>query len=213
MGSSGGEGSGASWVSAGGSEMGSCWDMKLVATSVSRVGAVGQEIPCRTMARVSAIYISAPKEFGARNGDIRIAVAMQKLESVENDRMRAGDPEMANSPDSAVQNVIPMYELKWSHDEKTVARRAFDLALGKELKALLQEAKGRAARIKEPSKLWDLESWLTERRREIDRRYDYRYSILPFVFAQLLRNGRLTEDDLHGLGQEKLDLIRRASAI
>ena len=106
-----------------------------------------------------------------------------------------------------------MYELKWSHAEKTVARRAFDLALGKELEALLQEAKGRAARIEEPSELWDLESWLTERRREIDRRYDYRYSILPLVFARLLRDGRLTEDDLHGLGQEKLDLIRRASAI
>ena len=68
-----------------------------------------------------------------RNGDIRMAVAMQKLESAESDRMRAGDPEMANSPDSAAQNVIPMYELKWSHAEKTVARRAFDLALGKEL--------------------------------------------------------------------------------
>jgi hypothetical protein len=147
------------------------------------------------------------------NGDIRMAVAMQKLESAESDRMRAGDPEVANSPDSAAQNVIPMYELKWSHAEKTVARRAFDLALGKELEALLQEAKGRAARIEEPSELWDLESWLTERRREIDRRYDYRYSILPLVFAQLLRDGRLTEDDLHGLGQEKLDLIRRASAI
>ena len=106
-----------------------------------------------------------------------------------------------------------MYELKWSHAEKTVARRAFDLALGKELEGILQEAKGRAARIEEPSELWDLESWLTERRREIDRRYDYRYSILPLVFAQLLRDGRLTEDDLHGLGQEKLDLIRRASAI
>jgi hypothetical protein len=105
-----------------------------------------------------------------------------------------------------------MYELKWSH-AKTVARRAFDLALGKELEALLQEAKGRAARIEEPSELWDLESWLRERRREIERRYDYRYSVLPLVFAKLLRDGRLTEDDLHGLGQEKLDLIRRASAI
>lgn len=148
-----------------------------------------------------------------RNGDLKMAVAMQKLESAENDRMRAGDPEMANSPDLEAQNVIPMYELKWSHAEKTVARRAFDLALGKELEALLQEAKGRAARLEEPSELWDLESWLTERRREIDRRYDYRYSILPLVFAQLLRDGRLTEDDLHGLRQEKLDLIRRASAI
>jgi hypothetical protein len=139
-----------------------------------------------------------------------MAVAMQKLESAERDRMRSGDPEMANRAHWAAQN---MYELKWSHAEKTVARRSFDRALGKELEALLQEAKGRAARIEEPSELWDLESWLTERRREIDRRYDYRYSILPLVFAQLLRAGRLTEDDLHGLGQEKLDLIRRASAI
>ena len=120
---------------------------------------------------------------------------------------------MANSPNPATQSHSSMYELRWSQTEKAVARKAFDLALGKELEALLQEAKGRAARIEEPSELWDLESWLTERRREIDRRYDYRYSILPLVFAQLLRDGRLTEDDLHGLGQEKLDLIRRAAAI
>jgi hypothetical protein len=57
------------------------------------------------------------------------------------------------------------------------------------------------------------ENWLTERRREIDRRYDYQYSALPLVFAHLLRDGRLTEDDLNGLEQEKLDLIRRASAL
>jgi hypothetical protein len=54
---------------------------------------------------------------------------------------------------------------------------------------------------------------LTKRRRGIDRRYDYRYSILPLVFAYLLRDGRLSEDDLSGLGQEKLDLIRMVSAI
>ena len=106
-----------------------------------------------------------------------------------------------------------MYELKWSHAEKKVARRAFDLALGKELNALILEAKDRAAKIDEPSELWDLERWLTKRRREIDRRYDYRYSILPLVFAQLLRDGGLTEDDLYGLGLEKLDLIRKVSAI
>ena len=106
-----------------------------------------------------------------------------------------------------------MHELKWSQAEKTVARRAFDKALGNELEALIREAKGRAARIEEPPDLWNLESWLTERRREIDRRYDYRYSVLPLVFAHLLRDGRLTEDDLNGLEQEKLDLIRRASAL
>ena len=120
---------------------------------------------------------------------------------------------MANSPNCPTKSGTPMHELMWSHAEKAIARRAFDLALGKELDALILEAKDRAAKIVEPSELWDLEGWLTQRRREIDRRYDYRYSILPLVFAHLLRDGCLTEDDLHGLEQEKLDLIRRASAI
>ena len=106
-----------------------------------------------------------------------------------------------------------MHECKWSDAEKAVARRAFDRALSKELEALIRDAKGRAAKIEELSELWGLESWLTKRRREIDRRYDYRYSVLPLVFAHLLRDGRLTEDDLHGLGQGKLALIRRASTL
>jgi Photoprotection regulator fluorescence recovery protein len=120
---------------------------------------------------------------------------------------------MASSSNPVVKGVIPMYELKWSHAEKKVARRAFDLALGKELDALILETKDRAAKIVEPSQLWDLEGWLTERRREIDRVYDYRYSILPLVFARLLHDGHLSEDDLRGLEQEKLDLIHSVSAI
>ena len=34
------------------------------------------------------------------------------------------------------------------------------------------------------------------------------YSVLPQVFAVLIRDGRLSEDDLHGLAPEKLDSIR-----
>jgi hypothetical protein len=89
-------------------------------------------------------------------------------------------------------------------------RRAFELALGRELEALVREAKDRAAKIQESSELWELEGWLTERRTGIDRKYDYRYSVLPLVFATLLREGRLTEDDLTGLAQDKLEAILRA---
>jgi hypothetical protein len=56
-----------------------------------------------------------------------------------------------------------MHELKWSHAEKTVARRAFDLALGKELEVLIREAKGRAARIEEPS-AWSLLAGVSKRK-------------------------------------------------
>jgi hypothetical protein len=80
------------------------------------------------------------------------------------------------------------------------------------LEAVVGEAKDRAAKIKEPSELWELERWLTERRIGIDRKYDYRYSVLPLVLATLLREGRLTQDDLRGLGQDKLQAIRRAAS-
>jgi hypothetical protein len=58
--------------------------------------------------------------------------------------------------------------------------------------------------IEQPSDLWELERYLTERRKEIDRQYDYRYSVLLSVFADLIQKGRLREQDLQGLSAEKL---------
>lgn len=106
-----------------------------------------------------------------------------------------------------------MQDLKWSATEKVIARKAFNLALERELQAVVLEAKSMAAKIQEPSDLWDLEQYLTQRRREIDRIYDYRYSILPLVLAKLLSNGRLVEDELHGLGEDKLGWIQRCSSM
>jgi hypothetical protein len=53
-----------------------------------------------------------------------------------------------------------------------------------------------------------LEHYLTQRRKEIDRKYDYRYSRLTQVFGRLLRENRLREEDLRGLGEDKLKSIR-----
>jgi len=71
------------------------------------------------------------------------------------------------------------------------------------------EAKKRAAKIQQPSDLWELERYLTERRTKIDRQYEYKYSVLIFVFGNLIRQGRLTEQELQGLNQDKLDAIWR----
>jgi hypothetical protein len=106
-----------------------------------------------------------------------------------------------------------MRNWKWSHTEKTIARQAFERALGQELQAVIDEVKKRAARIEQPSDRWKLERYLTQKRQEIDRKYDYRYSVLPIVFTTLLREGRITEEDLRDLRQEKLDFIRRAVTI
>jgi hypothetical protein len=96
----------------------------------------------------------------------------------------------------------------WSKSEKALARTAFDAALGRELHEVIQEAKKMASQIQQSSDLWDLEHYLTERRKEIDRKYDYRYSQLTHVFGRLLHEGRLRDEELRGLREDKLKSIR-----
>jgi hypothetical protein len=99
-------------------------------------------------------------------------------------------------------------ELIWTRSEKKIARKAFDAALKRELEEVVQEAKRRAGQIKEPSDLWNLEEYLTRRRKEINSKYDSRGSRLTHVLGKLLYEGRLDEEQLRGLSQEKLDAIR-----
>src|SRR6266550_592816 len=110
---------------------------------------------------------------------------------------------------SATQDRYPYQnEPIWSRSEKTLARAVFDAALKRELQEIMQEAKQMANQINEPADLWDLEHRLTQRRKEIDRKYDYRYSQLTHVFGRLLHEQRLSEEDLLGLQEDKLKLIR-----
>ena len=121
---------------------------------------------------------------------------------------------MASLPRSEVQNHdTTMRDLKWSPAEKAIARKAFERALQQDLEAVIREARKMAEKIEQPSDLWELERYLTERRKEIDRQYDYRYSVLLFVFADLIRKGRLREEDLHGMSEDKLGYIRSYARI
>jgi hypothetical protein len=109
---------------------------------------------------------------------------------------------------SATQDSYPYRnEPVWSISEKAIARKAFDAALSRELHEVIQEAKRMASQIMQSSDLWDLEYYLTQRRKEIDRKYDYRYSQLTLVFGKLLQEGRLAEEELRGLAEDKLESI------
>jgi hypothetical protein len=110
---------------------------------------------------------------------------------------------------SATQHTYPYQnEPIWSRSEKAIARKAFDVALGQELHEVIQEAKKMASRIQQPSDLWDLEYYLTQRRKEIDRKYDFRGSRLTDVLGRFLYENRLGEEDLRGLPEEKMNSIR-----
>lgn len=109
---------------------------------------------------------------------------------------------------SDASNYDVMRNLRWSPAEKAIARKAFDLALHREFKAVIDEARKMMAKVEQVSALWELEQYLTERRKEIDLRYDYRYSVLPIVFGNLISEGRLSERELNGLGEDKLRYVR-----
>ena len=116
---------------------------------------------------------------------------------------------MPSLPIPSSQDVYSrMRDLRWLPTEKSIVRRAFDRALSQELEATIRQAKQRAERIKEPDELWDLESHLTRRRKEIDRKYEYKYSVLLLVMADLVREGRVNLDELHGVSEDKLRIIR-----
>jgi hypothetical protein len=72
----------------------------------------------------------------------------------------------------------------------------------------MQETKEMASQINEPDDLWALEQYLTERRKDINRKYDTRGSRLKDVLGRLLYENRLGEDDLRGLREEKMKSIR-----
>jgi hypothetical protein len=96
----------------------------------------------------------------------------------------------------------------WSRSEKAIARIAFDAALKRELHETMQEAKQKAKQMRELADVWELERYLTQRRKDIDRKYDFRNSRLKDVLGRLLYENRLVEEDLRGLSEDKVEQIR-----
>ena len=101
-----------------------------------------------------------------------------------------------------------MRDLEWSAAEKEVARRAFHTAMEREFASIVGKVKQKANSLKEWDDLWNLERYLTRKKKELGEKYDYRYSVLLNVFARLLCDGFLREEELAGLGEDKMNHIR-----
>ncbi len=67
-----------------------------------------------------------------------------------------------------------------------MAKRAFNVALEREHGKLMHQTREMVGKMQEGADLWRLHDFLTDRRREIDQKYDYRYSQLIIVFARLI---------------------------
>jgi glycyl-tRNA synthetase beta subunit len=101
-----------------------------------------------------------------------------------------------------------MNQDKWSKKEKTIARTAFDKAYEKECFQIIEKLKKKAFKLSDPEDIWDLHDYLSEIRKEIGEKYDYRYSVLILVFAKLIKQQWLNIEDLEGLSSDKIDRIK-----
>ena len=106
-----------------------------------------------------------------------------------------------------------MHDLKWTASEKKIARRVFDEALAIELAEVMAEFKRRAVSVSVPEDMWEIREYLFRKERELNEKYDFRSSQLPLVFGRLVREGRVLEGQLHGLGEEKLSYVRRIASL
>jgi hypothetical protein len=97
-----------------------------------------------------------------------------------------------------------MHDLSWSKREKQIAHAAFERALARESAALLAEIKERALALTQLDDVWKLEHFIKQKRQAVAERYDFRYSVLLYVFADLIHAGFLEMEELDGLGEDKI---------
>ena len=102
-------------------------------------------------------------------------------------------------------------DFSWSPIEKKIARTAFDKAYKNEMNEIKNELEKKLQDLKDLQKIWSIHNYLSKRRKEIDRKYDYRYSVLIIVFGRLLSEGYIEEKDLEGLSIDKINAIKSLS--
>ena len=106
-----------------------------------------------------------------------------------------------------------MSDVAWGTTEKKVARRVFDAALQRELADIMADFKSRAAQASTPDDLWAIQAHLARVQHDIDRKYDYRYSMLEFVLGRLMREQRIQLQDLTGMKADRIARICRIASL
>lgn len=100
---------------------------------------------------------------------------------------------------------------QWSPSEKKAARQIFDLAVANAQKDVLKRHSDKS--IRTADELWRYELEIREWRKEVQRTLQFTYSSLPTCFGLCLRKGWLTEANLAGLSDERIEHIRTIAAV
>lgn len=100
----------------------------------------------------------------------------------------------------------------WSPAEKKVAHAAFEAALARECGAIKREVEAMLKRSTDPAEIWRVHDYLSKKRREVDQKYDFRYSVLTSVLGRLFAEGWVKEVEVGTLKPEKIEQIKRSAS-
>ena len=98
-------------------------------------------------------------------------------------------------------------EFRWSKTEKKIAKQAFDLAYERKCQKIIEQIKKR--KLSNDKDIWKLGDYIHKKQKEIDRKFDYRYSQLILVFSVFIKENLLSIEDIAGLDEEKIDTINK----
>ncbi len=96
----------------------------------------------------------------------------------------------------------------WSNVEKRRARKIFDEQLTEEYNFIIEKTRELAIKATSREDLWEIHSYLTNALKNINRKYDYRYSRIINLFGELLAEGRISERDLAVFSVDKVEQVR-----
>jgi len=95
-------------------------------------------------------------------------------------------------------------DTKWTKKEKLIAREIFHRAYERECMSIADNLKNMINEVSSPDDLWKVRNYLSKTLKNVERKYDFRYSVLILVFAQLMKGGWIEENELTGLSEDKI---------
>jgi hypothetical protein len=99
----------------------------------------------------------------------------------------------------------------WTTTEIEISQRVLNKAYERETETLVTQVRHKINNMTDIEQLWQVHDILSAKRYDLDGKYDARESMLIFTFAQLLKEGWISLEELHGLDQAKLAKVSSLS--
>ncbi|EKU96222.1 hypothetical protein Lepto7375DRAFT_0201 [Leptolyngbya sp. PCC 7375] len=94
-------------------------------------------------------------------------------------------------------------DISWSSRDKKIAEEALKKAYEREVAALISYVQEKAKLLTVLEDVWQLHTFLSASRHDIDGKYDDAEPSLAYILSRLIKDGWLDSSELEGLSTDK----------